>query len=123
MGAFCIEVHKIMTTRMTDLTDAISDMGSAFEEFKTRSDKKLDDVVSRMEELEMKASRPGRGGPGEDAESREHKKRFEAWVRKPFDGATRQSLGDFQEKLHQIGEPGRKCRRRLRNAGTDCSRR
>ena len=59
-----------------------------------------EELLERIEQLETKgAAMPGRTTGG-DAESREHMKRFDAWIRRPNDSATKNALGDFQAKLN-----------------------
>jgi Phage capsid family len=50
---------------------------------------------SALEDLQARASSPGRTA-GETAATREHKKRFEAWLRRPRDSHTKQELENFE---------------------------
>jgi HK97 family phage major capsid protein len=49
-----------------------------------------------LEELQARASSPGK--TGDTAASREHKKRFEAWLRKPHDSHAKNELDEFERR-------------------------
>ena len=67
-------------------------------------DKQLEDHAKKWddrEEFESRENQPRglvRGGE-ETKESREHKRLFFDWLRKPRSGSAKQALGDFEEKL------------------------
>jgi HK97 family phage major capsid protein len=81
-------------------TGVLKELGQAFEEFKTASDQ-------RIEEIENRLNRPGAAGNGKDAglteEEREHKSAFEAWVRNPKSSNVRANLESIQEKAVTTG--------------------
>lgn len=85
-----------------EIKAAIDRQHEAIEAWREKHDGQQAEILNRIEELEAKASTPGRGSltAAETAESREHKKRFTAWLRKPYDGATKQALGELQDKLN-----------------------
>src|SRR5262245_9279134 len=92
-----------MTIRNSDFKQIVEDHVVATQEFMARYDARHAEVKSesdalreRIETLEARASNPVLRP---NSESSEHVKRFTNWLRKPNDSATKQALGDFQEKL------------------------
>ncbi len=83
------------------IMEAIDKQGEAFDAFAKASGARFDDFTERLEEIEAKGSGPGK--VGETRETREHKSRFEAWLRKPNDNATKNALGDFEFKNVNLG--------------------
>jgi HK97 family phage major capsid protein len=63
----------------------------------------IEALLDRIEDLESKSNTPGKLGAGQTAETREHRKRFDAWLRKPHDSATKQALGDFESQMQTKG--------------------
>ncbi len=94
--------------QFAEIKHAIDLQHSAFDAFSARSDARLrvvaesfDALENRVEEIEAKGSSPGK--VAETRETREHKSRFEAWLRKPNDNATKNALGDFESKNVNLG--------------------
>src|SRR5437870_1056108 len=91
-----------MSARVTDIRELIENQKEAFEAFISRYDEKfaaknteIAALRERLEELETRASSPGRTG-ALSHKAREHKQLFEAWIRKPSDASRMQTLANFE---------------------------
>lgn len=84
---------------LQDLKAAIDGYSAATAAALKQTTTDIEALLDRIEELESKGKTPGKTGAAQTAEAREHKKRFEAWLRKPNDNATKQALGDFESKM------------------------
>jgi HK97 family phage major capsid protein len=98
-----------MSERLTDVLAAVSKQGAAFEAWCDRQTKKFEEVRAeedalrdRLEELESKASQPGRVSTGGNAESREHLKLFNAWIRSPKNHETNRKLTEFEANRKSV---------------------
>jgi HK97 family phage major capsid protein len=91
---------------LSKIAQSIEAFTGAFDIFKNKNDAEIRALIERLEEIEARGDRPGRtGSNASTAAAREHKKRFEAWLRKPYDAGTRNALSEFQsrEGLEQRG--------------------
>jgi len=91
-------------SNFAEIKTAVDAQGRALDAFTKRQDATLNDLgedVShlrdRIEYVESRASNPGKlaGSP----EQREHKARFESWLRAPHDSAAKNALGDLESQL------------------------
>ena len=73
-----------MTTKtpLQAIQTAIEGQSEAFTEFKAGQDRRLDELQSRLEEVELRAGSPGRTTPASSDEM-DHKKIFENYLRRP----------------------------------------
>jgi HK97 family phage major capsid protein len=68
-----------------------------------KSGDRFDEMQERIEEIEARKSTPGKtGGDGETAESREHMKLFDAWIRKPKHPETNRKLSEFETQAKSV---------------------
>lgn len=81
-------------SQFQEIKTAIDLQHSAFDAFTKRQDTRFDEITDRVEAIEAGATSPGK--VAETRETVEHKTRFEAWLRKPFDAARKNSLSDFE---------------------------
>src|SRR5262245_31110124 len=86
---------------LQDLKAAIDGYSAATTAALKQTTTDIEALLDRIEELESKGNTPGKGNSAQTAEAREHKKRFDAWLRKPHDSATKQALGDFESNMSQ----------------------
>jgi HK97 family phage major capsid protein len=91
-------------TTMQDLIDSIDRMNREAGAALARADDRVAEIRERVEELEAGRSMPGKTA-GETAESREHRRRFDAWVRRPNDESTKAALREFESKAVNIATP------------------
>jgi HK97 family phage major capsid protein len=84
---------------LQDLKAAIDGYSAATAAALKQTTTDIEALLDRIEELESKSKVPGKNGGGQSAEAREHRKRFDAWLRRPHDSATKQALGDFESKM------------------------
>jgi HK97 family phage major capsid protein len=92
------EAHRELVTKV--VTQDMDRIGQALfkehgEIMKTYTGR-VDALQERLEEIEAKASSPGRAAPL-STKAREHKTLFEQWVRKPSDPARLQRLANFED--------------------------
>jgi len=96
-------------TDFTQIKQAIDLQGRAFDLFIKKQDDRLDTIQTgvdelrdRIEDVEMKASRPSKV-PGEfrnhTREQKEHLEAFEAWLRKPTSHDRKQVLENIESKV------------------------
>jgi HK97 family phage major capsid protein len=97
-----------MTARDADIANSISLIGKAFDEYQSKAGTRFDEMANdnaalreRIEELEAKRNMPGRSASAETPEAREHKTRFEAWIRRPNESETKNQLGEMQSRLEK----------------------
>ena len=88
---------------MTDLSEikaAFSENAETVNKSITALRAETAELLARIEDMETSSTRPGLTiEKGETRETREHKKLFESWLRKPRDSHTKQALGDFQHTM------------------------
>ena len=88
---------------MTDLSEikaAFSENAETVNKSITALRAETAELLARIEDMETSSTRPGLTiEKGETRETREHKKLFESWLRKPRDSHTKQALGDFQHNM------------------------
>src|SRR5690242_16762534 len=106
-----------MSTRNEQLQETIKDMSAAHDTFMAKHDNfiaehktKHAELLKRLEDLEAKASRPGRTGFSSAERLKEdHVKAFCDFLKKPTDGARKQMLENIEQELHRkdmlIGTP------------------
>lgn len=95
-----------MTARITDVKDAIEELGSAHEAFRASYQTAVQDIrtkqceiEARLEEIETGNCRPGRTSLGNEREQQDHVKAFTAWMRKPDDATRKTALENIEEHL------------------------
>ncbi|WP_088347471.1 MULTISPECIES: phage major capsid protein [Rhodomicrobium] len=93
------EQRPALASVFPEIKAAIDENSKAFDEYRSTSQAIQADLVDRIETIEAKGANPRNPGAGGDAEAREHKARFEAWLRKPSDPRTISALGEFQDGL------------------------
>lgn len=86
---------------MSEVINAIEKISDGFDDYKKVSEKKLDQLTDRLEQIEAMSDRPGKAGGAGDfgPEQREYKGVFLDWIRKPGDGRCRSRLDDAQHEL------------------------
>jgi HK97 family phage major capsid protein len=93
-------------TLNSKLTETLESIGVAFDEFKRRNGETLDEykarfaeLTERLEDLESRQRSPGKtAGPNSGA--REHRQRWEKWIRNPGND---QAKGELHEIEHRLG--------------------
>jgi HK97 family phage major capsid protein len=94
-----------VSTRYVDMVGevktTIDNLNEAFKSWKEKHEARMnkfeDEVTGRLEELEAKASSPGKtGGPTSSRFEREWIDVFTRWMRKPTDPARKNALADFE---------------------------
>ena len=100
-----------MTARITDVKDAIEELGSAHEAFRASYQTAVQDIrtkqceiEARLEEIETGNCRPGRTSLGNEREQQDHVKAFTAWMRKPDDATRKTALENIEEHLSRKAE-------------------
>jgi HK97 family phage major capsid protein len=94
------EGHTTMTNQINQkIVDAMTRQGDAVDAFIERHDATFTDLSNRVEEVEARASSPGK--TAQTRETHEHKSRFEAWLRAPNDNGAKNALGDFESQLRK----------------------
>ena len=88
--------------RHTDLLAAIQRIETAQTAFTTSAHGTIDRLTERLEELESKTNAPRKTAESETPESREHRQRFIAWMRKPQDSGTKAALSEFKSRSPSI---------------------
>ncbi len=91
----------------------IEESGKAFDGFVSRTQKTLDTIVDRVEEIESIAKTPGKTtGAGDGTYTRdqiEHKNVFLEWLRKPTDSSRKQRIEEAEREMEHkdvsIGTP------------------
>jgi HK97 family phage major capsid protein len=76
------------------LTKSINAIGENFDAFAKRNSTRFDELQERLEQIEARASSPGK--TIETRATREHKARFENWLRRPRDPHAQQELHNFE---------------------------
>jgi HK97 family phage major capsid protein len=94
---------------MPELLGAITRIGDAHEAFVkswggavTSVKGEVAELRDRLEEIEAKGYGPGRLAAGSNAESREHVKLFEAWLRAPRNGETNRKIAEFEMQAKSV---------------------
>jgi HK97 family phage major capsid protein len=85
-----------MTARDTDLKASIDKIGGAFDHWAATQGKRFDELQERLEQIEARGSSPG--PTCETRATREHKARFEAWLRRPHDSHAKNELDEFERR-------------------------
>ena len=84
---------------LSQISQAIEGMANSVEEFRANNDRAMGELRERIEEIEARADRAGHGtGSSSKALAREHTKRFDNWIRKPFDSDAKNALGEIQSR-------------------------
>ncbi|HXS07831.1 MAG TPA: phage major capsid protein [Rhizomicrobium sp.] len=95
------DIESRIDNHLRPVTKSILDIGQAFEGFVGRADQTLSELTERVEIIESKGSEPGRAST--NGESREHVKRFNAWLHNPRDGQVKNALGEMERRMQQKG--------------------
>lgn len=94
---------------MQKFAAAIADVSKNFEAFKSRNDAQVAALLERLELIEAGADRSGAtGSRSETAMAREHRKRFDLWIRSPHDSEAKNALSEFESRERRsinIGTP------------------
>jgi HK97 family phage major capsid protein len=87
-----------LTAELDARDAAIAKKMAAFDGLKAEND----ELRGRLEDLEARAKTPGSTSPQRgNEESREHRKRFDAWLRRPLDSEAKNALGEFESQLRK----------------------
>jgi HK97 family phage major capsid protein len=91
-----------MSDNISAVKSAVTDLSKGVEAWKAKNERRLDDVESSLSALKRTAiGGASSGTPGATRDQLEHKQRFEAWMRRPHDHATRSQLGEAQSELER----------------------
>ena len=91
-----------MSDNISAVKTAVSDLSKGVDAWKSRNERRLDDVEATLVSLKRGAiSGANDGNSAGSREQFEHKERFIAWMRRPHDHATRSQLGEAQSELEK----------------------
>lgn len=91
-----------MSDNISAVKTAVSDLSKGVDAWKSRNERRLDDIERALVSLKRGAISGANGGNSAGSrEQLEHKERFIAWMRRPHDHATRSQLGEAQSDLEK----------------------
>jgi len=79
--------------------EAIGEINTAFQSFKSSSDETLENIFERVEQLESVRGTPQKGDGTYSPDEVEHKNVFAEWIRHPRDGAYKRRLEEAQHEM------------------------
>jgi len=90
---------------MTELKEAIQSFSADLEAFKQRYGERVDALANDVDDLLVRANRPGGGGGWADPIQGEHKQAFEAWLRDPRSAQRQMDLAGMEQRSVTVGVP------------------